>query len=79
MIGILPGRRTNQRRRRIAAALIVHCRHGNRRIVVWIRLTGVTAEHHVAYVAYVAVCAVGIRMRLLLQLRQREREREKII
>lgn len=79
MIGILSSRRTNQRRRRIATALTVHSRHRNCRIVVWIRLTGVATQHHVAYVAYVAVGAVGIRVRLLLQVphiwHKRERER----
>lgn len=74
MIGILAGRRADEGRRGIGAtaAVTVHRGHGDRRIVVGIRLPAAAAHHQVVHVLAVAAHAIGVRMSLLEEKRVQE-------
>lgn len=67
MIGILASRRTDKGRWGIATAatMTVHRGHGDRGIVVGVRLPAAAAHHQVVHVLPIASHAVGICVRLL--------------
>jgi len=67
VVGILTCRRADERRWGIPATttMVVHRGHGDRGVVVGIRLPAAAAHHQVVHVLPIASHAIGVRMRLL--------------
>jgi len=67
VVGILARRRADEWRWGVPAtpAVVVHRGHGDRGIVVGIRLPAAAAHHQVVHVLPVASHAICVRMRLL--------------